>query len=118
MPTCAPVVTAVQTLPQPKNTSRNVPKNSPIAHLGSGARAISTSALTCGGGSGRVALIVLLIAARVLATTPAVAATARFGRHIVILSLGFLRMPASGVRAIQGLCIRQRNLIQRFDELE
>ena len=30
----APVVTAAHTLPQPKNTSRNVPKNSPTNHAG------------------------------------------------------------------------------------
>src|SRR5687768_3552380 len=33
-PTCAPVSTAAHTLPQPKNTSRNVPKNSPVTHFG------------------------------------------------------------------------------------
>ena len=63
-PTCAPVATAAQTLPQPKKTSRNVPKNSPIAHFGIGVAAISISAETCGGGSGRVALIVSLIVVR------------------------------------------------------
>ncbi len=67
MPTCAPVETAAQTLPQPKKTSKNVPKNSPIAHFGTGVCATSTSALTCGGGSGRVALIVSLISQRELA---------------------------------------------------
>ena len=42
---------------------QKVPKNSPIAHFGIGVCATSTSALTCGGGSGRVALIVSLISA-------------------------------------------------------
>ena len=64
MPTCAPVATAAQTLPQPKKTSKKVPKNSPIAHFGTGVCATSISALTCGGGSGRVALIVSLITAK------------------------------------------------------
>src|SRR5215210_3481837 len=56
IPTCAPVATAAQTLPQPKKTRMKVPKNSPIAHFGTGVAAISTSAVTSGGGSGRVAL--------------------------------------------------------------
>jgi len=33
-PTCAPVKTAALTLPQPKNTIRKVPKNSPVNHFG------------------------------------------------------------------------------------
>src|SRR2546428_11506073 len=61
MPTCALVRTAAQTLPQPKKTSKNVPKNSPITHFGIGVLATSISAETWGGGSGRVALIVSLI---------------------------------------------------------
>src|SRR5450432_4102494 len=104
-PTCAPVATAAQTLPQPKKTSKNVPKNSPIAHFGTGVRAISISALTCGGGSGRVALIIALMdeAAHHLAATPAVATTARFRGHLVILAFSLLRMSPGGVRTIERL---------------
>src|SRR5580765_1285667 len=102
MPTCAPVATAAQTLPQPKKTSKKVPKNSPIAHLGTGVCATSISALTCGGGSGRVALIVSLITAKTHSrTASAVATTARFGRDIVTLALGLLWMAAGGVRTIE-----------------
>src|SRR5881409_1133877 len=90
MPTCALVSTAAQTLPQPKKTSKNVPKNSPIAHFGIGVLATSISAETWGGGSGRVALIVSLILYSVLegrlATAAAIAAAARFGRDFVILT--------------------------------
>src|SRR5438552_1319882 len=35
IPTCAPVSTAAATEPQPKNTSRKVPTNSPTSQAGS-----------------------------------------------------------------------------------
>src|SRR3982074_234680 len=53
-----------------------------------------------------------------LAATPAIAALRGIGRDVVILSLRFLGMAHGSARAIERLCILQRNWRQRFNELE
>src|SRR4029077_17175308 len=108
-PTCAPVETAAQTLPQPKKTRRKVPKNSPMAHFGTGVAAISTSALTCGGGSGRVALIGSFVSIesgqcwKCRGNPSAVCAPGkRFVRARAVLSSGAMFLPNQKVVCVDG----------------